>query len=282
MAWNLLVGQSGGPTAVINASLAGVFESAKAFGAQRVYGMQYGIEGLLEERIVDLDDQLSDKMAIELLKRTPSSFLGSCRYKLPDPAVNEAPYQKLFSLFAQYGIGAVLYIGGNDSMDTIAKLAAYGAEKGSEIRFIRVPKTIDNDLMGTDHTPGYGSAAKYIATILKEVICDASVYDLRSVTVAEIMGRHTGWLAAAASLAAGSDCSGPDILLLPERAFDEAAFLQKVAKLAAERRSVIIAASEGVKNKDGVFLCDLVSTAGQLDALATRRSFRAQAATWPT
>ena len=266
MAWNLLVGQSGGPTAVINASLAGVFESAKAFGAQRVYGMQYGIEGLLEERIVDLDDQLSDKMAIELLKRTPSSFLGSCRHKLPDPAVNEAPYQKLFSLFAQYGIGAVLYIGGNDSMDTIAKLAAYGAEKGSEIRFIGVPKTIDNDLMGTDHTPGYGSAAKYIATILKEVICDASVYDLRSVTVAEIMGRHTGWLAAAASLAAGSDCSGPDILLLPERAFDEAAFLQKVAKLAAERRSVIIAASEGVKNKDGVFLCDLVSTAGQLDA----------------
>ena len=266
MAWNLLVGQSGGPTAVINASLAGVFESAKAFGAQRVYGMQYGIEGLLEERIVDLDDQLSDKMAIELLKRTPSSFLGSCRYKLPDPAVNKAPYQKLFSLFAQYGIGAVLYIGGNDSMDTIAKLAAYGAEKGSEIRFIGVPKTIDNDLMGTDHTPGYGSAAKYIATILKEVICDASVYDLRSVTVAEIMGRHTGWLAAAASLAAGSDCSGPDILLLPERAFDEAAFLQKVAKLAAERRSVIIAASEGVKNKDGVFLCDLVSTAGQLDA----------------
>ena len=261
MAWNLLVGQSGGPTAVINASLAGVFESAKAFGAQRVYGMQYGIEGLLEERIVDLDDQLSDKMAIELLKRTPSS-----RYKLPDPAVNEAPYQKLFSLFAQYGIGAVLYIGGNDSMDTIAKLAAYGAAKGSEIRFIGVPKTIDNDLMGTDHTPGYGSAAKYIATILKEVICDASVYDLRSVTVAEIMGRHTGWLAAAASLAAGSDCSGPDILLLPERAFDEAAFLQKVAKLAAERRSVIIAASEGVKNKDGVFLCDLVSTAGQLDA----------------
>ena len=160
----------------------------------------------------------------------------------------------------------MLYIGGNDSMDTIAKLAAYGAEKGSEIRFIGVPKTIDNDLMGTDHTPGYGSAAKYIATILKEVICDASVYDLRSVTVAEIMGRHTGWLAAAASLAAGSDCSGPDILLLPERAFDEAAFLQKVAKLAAERRSVIIAASEGGKNKDGVFLCDLVSTAGQLDA----------------
>ena len=263
---NVLVGQSGGPTAVINSSLAGVYETAKACGAPHVYGMEYGIEGVLEGKIVDLDTVLSDPMDIELLKRTPSSFLGSCRHKLPDPSVDDRPYRKLFELFAQYDIGAVFYTGGNDSMDTISKLSAYGQRLGSEIRFIGVPKTIDNDLMMTDHTPGYGSAAKYIATILKEVICDSSVYDLRSVTVAEIMGRHTGWLAAAASLAAGSDCSGPDILLLPERAFDEAAFLQKVAKLAAERRSVIIAASEGVKNKDGVFLCDLVSTAGQLDA----------------
>ncbi|MGN0984819.1 MAG: diphosphate--fructose-6-phosphate 1-phosphotransferase, partial [Gemmiger sp.] len=157
-------------------------------------------------------------------------------------------------------------IGGNDSMDTIAKLAVYGQRINSEIRFMGVPKTIDNDLMFTDHTPGYGSAAKYIATILKEVICDSSVYDLRSVTVAEIMGRHTGWLAGAASLAAGADCAGPDIILLPERTFDEAAFLQRVAKLEKERHNVIIAVSEGVKNKDGVFLCDLVSTAGQLDA----------------
>ena len=266
MATNLLVGQSGGPTAVINASLAGVFESARAFGYEHVYGMQYGIEGLLEERLVDLNDRLGDKMAIELLKRTPSSYLGSCRCKLPDPAVNDKPYKALFDLFGRYSIGAVLYIGGNDSMDTIAKLADYGAAKNSPIRFIGVPKTIDNDLMGTDHTPGYGSAAKYIATILKEVICDASVYDLRSVTVAEIMGRNTGWLAAAASLAAGSDCAGPDIILLPERPFEEEAFLKRVAALAAEHRSVIIAASEGVKNRDGVFLCDLVSTAGQLDA----------------
>ena len=158
------------------------------------------------------------------------------------------------------------YIGGNDSMDTIAKLSAYGAAKGSEIRFIGVPKTIDNDLMYTDHTPGYGSAAKYIATILKEVICDSSVYNIRSVTVAEIMGRHTGWLAGAASLAAGADCNGPDIILLPERPFDENVFLEKVAQLEKDRHNVIIAASEGVKNKDGVFLCDLVSTAGQLDA----------------
>ena len=268
MSWgtNVLVGQSGGPTAVINSSLAGVYEAAKALGAAHVYGMEYGIQGLLQGKIVDLDDRLDDKMEIELLKRTPSSYLGSCRFKLPNPATDERPFVQLFELFAKYCIGAVFYIGGNDSMDTIAKLSAYGAAKGSEIRFIGVPKTIDNDLMYTDHTPGYGSAAKYIATILKEVICDSSVYDIRSVTVAEIMGRHTGWLAGAASLAAGADCNGPDILLLPERPFDENVFLEKVAQLEKDRHNVIIAASEGVKNKDGVFLCDLVSTAGQLDA----------------
>ena len=263
---NVLVGQSGGPTAVINSSLAGVYETAKACGAEHVYGMQYGIAGVLEGKLVDLDVVLSDKMDIELLKRTPSSFLGSCRHKLPQPDVDEAPFVQLFDLFKQYDIGAVFYIGGNDSMDTISKLSAYGKTIGSEIRFIGVPKTIDNDLLLTDHTPGYGSAAKYIATILKEVICDSSVYDLRSVTVAEIMGRHTGWLAAASSLAAGPDCNGPDLILLPERPFDEDAFLARVAELEKERHNVIIAASEGVKNKDGVFLCDLVSTAGQLDA----------------
>ena len=234
MSWgtNVLVGQSGGPTAVINSSLAGVYEAAKALGAAHVYGMEYGIQGLLQGKIVDLDDRLDDKMEIELLKRTPSSYLGSCRFKLPNPATDERPFVQLFELFAKYCIGAVFYIGGNDSMDTIAKLSAYGAAKGSEIRFIGVPKTIDNDLMYTDHTPGYGSAAKYIATILKEVICDSS----------------------------------PDIILLPERPFDENVFLEKVAQLEKDRHNVIIAASEGVKNKDGVFLCDLVSTAGQLDA----------------
>ena len=268
MSWgtNVLVGQSGGPTAVINSSLAGVYEAAKALGAAHVYGMEYGIQGLLQGKIVDLDDRLDDKMEIELLKRTPSSYLGSCRFKLPNPATDERPFVQLFELFAKYCIGAVFYIGGNDSMDTIAKLSAYGAAKGSEIRFIGVPKTIDNDLMYTDHTPGYGSAAKYIATILKEVICDSSVYNIRSVTVAEIMGRHTGWLAGAASLAAGADCNGPDIILLPERPFDENVFLEKVAQLEKDRHNVIIAASEGVKTADGTYLCDLVSTAGQLDA----------------
>ena len=268
MAWttNVLVGQSGGPTAVINSSLAGVYESAKSLGAPHVYGMQYGIEGLLQGHFVDLDQYFSDKMQIELLKRTPSSFLGSCRFKLPEASVDDRPYRKLFELFKQHAIGAVFYIGGNDSMDTIAKLSGYGASINSPIRFIGVPKTIDNDLALTDHTPGYGSAAKYVATILKEVICDASVYNIRSVTVAEIMGRHTGWLAGAASLAKGTDSDGPDIILLPERRFDEAAFLARVSKLTATRHNVTIAVSEGVKNQDGVFLCDLVSTAGQLDA----------------
>ena len=266
MAKNVIIGQSGGPTAVINSSLAGVYKAACSLGADKVYGMKYGIEGLLKEELVELNVLLDDRLSIELLKRTPSSFLGSCRHKLPDPAVDEKPFVQLFELFRQNDIGAVFYIGGNDSMDTISKLSAYGKTVNSEIRFIGVPKTIDNDLMLTDHTPGYGSAAKYIATILKEVICDSSVYDLRSVTVAEIMGRHTGWLAAAASLAAGPDCNGPDLILLPECPFDEEAFLKRVAELEKERHNVIIAVSEGVKNKDGVFLCDLVSTAGQLDA----------------
>ena len=154
MAKNVIIGQSGGPTAVINSSLAGVYETAKACGAPHVYGMQYGIEGVLEGKLIDLDTVLGDKMDIELLKRTPSSFLGSCRHKLPDPTVDEAPFLRLFELFAKYCIGAVFYIGGNDSMDTIAKLSAYGAAKGSEIRFIGVPKTIDNDLWGTDMTFG--------------------------------------------------------------------------------------------------------------------------------
>ena len=266
MAKNVIVGQSGGPTAVINSSLAGVYKTARSLGADTVYGMKYGIEGLLKEEMVDLDELLDDRMSIELLKRTPSSYLGSCRYKLPDPDTDSAPFVKLFNLFDKYDICAVFYIGGNDSMDTIAKLSRYAARVGSSVRFIGVPKTIDNDLCLTDHTPGYGSAAKYIATILKEVIRDSSVYNLRSVTVAEIMGRHAGWLAGAACLAAGEDCEGPDLILLPEVPFDEEKFLARVDELQQRKPNVIIAASEGVKTAGGVYLCDLVSTAGQLDA----------------
>ena len=272
---NVLVGQSGGPTAVINSSLAGVYETAKACGAPHVYGMQYGIEGVLEGKLIDLDTVLGDKMDIELLKRTPSSFLGSCRHKLPDPAVDEKPFVQLFELFRQNDIGAVFYIGGNDSMDTISKLSAYGKTVNSEIRFIGVPKTIDNDLMLTDHTPGYGSAAKYIATILKEVICDSSVYDLRSVTVAEIMGRHAGWLAGSAALASACG-SGPDLIYLPEVDFDMEQFLADVHRIYEEKNNVLIAVSEGIHYADGSFVSEAKASAtdgfghAQLGGLAAR------------
>lgn len=266
MGKNAIVGQSGGPTSVINASLAGVFESCKSRGAEIVYGMCNGVAGLLEERVVDLSTVLTDDLDIELLKRTPSSFLGSCRYKLPDWHDDETVYKKLFAILEKLNIGYFFYIGGNDSMDTIGKLAEYGNRIQSDIRFMGVPKTIDNDLMVTDHTPGYGSAAKYIATILKEVIRDSSVYNIRSVTVAEIMGRHAGWLAGAACLAGGDDCEGPDLILLPEVPFDPDRFLTRVDELQRVKPNVIIAASEGVKTADGTYLCDLVSTAGQLDA----------------
>ena len=266
MGKNAIVGQSGGPTSVINASLAGVFESCKNRGADIVYGMCNGVAGLLEERVVDLSTVLTDDLDIELLKRTPSSFLGSCRYKLPDWHEDETVYKKLFAILEKLNIGYFFYIGGNDSMDTIGKLAEYGERIQSDIRFMGVPKTIDNDLCLTDHTPGYGSAAKYIATILKEVIRDSSVYNIRSVTVAEIMGRHAGWLAGAACLAGGDDCEGPDLILLPEVPFDPDRFLTRVDELQRVKPNVIIAASEGVKTADGTYLCDLVSTAGQLDA----------------
>ena len=263
---NVLVGQSGGPTAVINSSLAGVYETAKACGAEHVYGMQYGIAGVLEGKLVDLDAVLSDKMDIELLKRTPSSFLGSCRHKLPQPDVDEAPFVQLFDLFKQYDIGAVFYIGGNDSMDTISKLSAYGKTIGSEIRFIGVPKTIDNDLLLTDHTPGYGSAAKYIGVVMKEIIRDATVYGTKYVTVVEIMGRNAGWLTAAAALAKSDDCEGVDMICLPEVPFNVDHFVEKVRVMQEKKPSIVIAVSEGVKLEDGRYVCELADDVHAVDA----------------
>ena len=276
MSWgtNVLVGQSGGPTAVINSSLAGVYEAAKALGAAHVYGMEYGIQGLLQGKIVDLDDRLDDKMEIELLKRTPSSYLGSCRFKLPNPATDERPFVQLFELFAKYCIGAVFYIGGNDSMDTIAKLSAYGAAKGSEIRFIGVPKTIDNDLFGTDHCPGYASAAKYIATSIMEVYQDAHVYDKGMIVVVEIMGRHAGWLAAASALASEYG-AGPDLIYLPETDFSMPKFIEDVKKVYNATGNCIVAVSEGIHYEDGGFVSEAKVAANdgfghaQLGGLAT-------------
>ena len=257
MGKNAIVGQSGGPTSVINASLAGVFESCKNRGAEIVYGMCNGVAGLLEERVVDLSTILKDDLDIELLKRTPSSFLGSCRYKLPDWHADEAVYKKLFDILEKLDIGYFFYIGGNDSMDTIGKLADYGARTGSDIRFMGVPKTIDNDLMVTDHTPGYGSAAKYIGVVMKEIIRDATVYGTKYVTIVEIMGRNAGWLTAAAALAKGDDCEGVDMICLPEVPFHVDRFIEKVRAMQEKKPSIVIAVSEGVKLEDGRYVCEL-------------------------
>ncbi|MBQ8137417.1 MAG: 6-phosphofructokinase [Clostridia bacterium] len=254
---NAIVGQSGGPTSVINASLAGVFQACQMRGAEHVYGMLHGIQGLLDEKVCDLSERLSSFLHIELLKRTPSSFLGSCRYKLPDPEADEAVYVKLFEILKKLDIEWFFYIGGNDSMDTINKLARYGKQIGSPIRFMGVPKTIDNDLLHTDHTPGYGSAAKYIGVVMKEIIRDATVYGTNFVTIVEVMGRNAGWLTAAAALARGEDCEGVDLICLPELPFYTDRFLAKVERMQKERASVVIAVSEGVKLPDGRFVCEL-------------------------
>lgn len=253
---NVMVGQSGGPTAVINASLVGVFQAAKDAGIRKVYGMRNGIEGLLREEYVNLEDSIRNEMDVEILKRTPASFLGSCRYKFPDMQQNEGVYQKLFAILEKLEIQYVIYIGGNDSMDTIMKLSAYAAVVQSDIRFMGVPKTIDNDLAETDHTPGFGSAAKFVATTMKEIICDSDVYNMESVTVVEIMGRNAGWLTGAAALAKGEDCMGADLIYLPERDFDSEDFLARVDVLRKEKKTVVVAVSEGLKTKDGTYVCE--------------------------
>ena len=244
MGRNAIVGQSGGPTAVINSSLVGVFQAAKSRGAQHVYGMRYGVKGLLEEQVVDLSDTLRDNLDIEILKRTPASYLGSCRYKLPVPAEDPALYEKLFGILKKLDVGYFFYIGGNDSMDTISKLSDYACMTGSDIKFMGVPKTIDNDLMNTDHTPGYGSAAKYIGAIMKEITRDSLVYGTRNVTIVEVMGRNAGWLTGAAALAKAEDCEGVDMICLPE----------------------VIAVSEGVRVHDGRYVCELTEELGPVDA----------------
>ena len=268
---NVIVGQSGGPTAVINASLAGVYQAAIKSGAETVYGMQNGIAGLLEDRIVSLSEILEDDFKIELLKRTPSSFLGSCRYKLKEAEQDATEYEKVFSILKKYQIEYFFYIGGNDSMDTIAKLSAYGKKIGSNIRFVGVPKTIDNDLMATDHTPGYGSAAKFVATVMKEIIRDATVYDTNYVTTVEIMGRNAGWLTAASALSRGVDCEGVDMICLPEIPFTIEGFINKVADMQKKKKSIVIAVSEGVKLPDGRYVCELSDNVQDVDSFGHRK-----------
>ncbi|HKM22283.1 MAG TPA: 6-phosphofructokinase [Lachnospiraceae bacterium] len=273
MKGNIIVGQSGGPTAVINSSLAGVFSAAKELGVNKIYGMVHGIQGFLNESFCDISEYVKDKGDVELLKRTPSAFLGSCRYKLPKIEGNEAVYDKMFEIMDKYDIECLFYIGGNDSMDTIKMLSDYAAAKGKSQRFVGVPKTIDNDLPITDHCPGYASAAKYIATSLKEIIRDNESFGVEkpTVTVVEIMGRHAGWLTAAAALAKGEDCNGADMICLPEVDFDMEKFLERVKYLAATKHSVVLAVSEGVKLADGRFVCELGGGADFVDAFGHKQ-----------
>ena len=260
---NAIVGQSGGPTAVINASLYGVVYEAlnreDVFG--NVYGMINGIEGFLHDQLMDMKP-LDTSGELELIKTTPGSYLGSCRYKLPED-LNDAVYPELFEKFEKYNIGYFFYIGGNDSMDTVSKLSRYAASVNSDIRFMGLPKTIDNDLVLTDHTPGFGSAAKYVASTVREIAIDASVYDNKqSVTIVEIMGRHAGWLTAASALARKFENDNPVLIYLPEVAFDQDAFIEKIKSSLETTSNLVVCISEGIHTADGTFICELGSEVG--------------------
>ncbi|MBD5499867.1 MAG: 6-phosphofructokinase [Lachnospiraceae bacterium] len=273
MKGNIVVGQSGGPTAVINSSVAGVYAAAKQIGVKKVYGMVHGIEGFLEDKLIELEPYLDDPTGIELLKRTPSAFLGSCRFKMPKIEGHEDVYEKVFEIMEKHDIECLFYAGGNDSMDTVKMLSDYAAAHNKPQRFMGVPKTIDNDLPVTDHCPGYGSAAKYIATSLKEIIRDNESFGAKKPTVCivEIMGRNAGWLTAAAALAKGDDCTGADAIYLPEKVFDMDGFMAKVKELAATKSSVVIAVSEGVHVADGRYVCELANENIAVDAFGHKQ-----------
>ena len=247
---NIAVAQSGGPTSVINASLLGVYEQAVREGAQRVFGAAYGIEGVLHDRLIDLTDRLQDPQQRALLVQTPSAALRSCRCKLPPAEKDPQPYEQIRRTLEAHDIGAFFYIGANDSMDTVEKLSAYFTAVGCPIRVVGVPKTIDNDLPCMDHTPGYGSAAKFVATSVAEIIRDCTVYDLNSVLIVEIMGRDTGWLTAAAALPRLSGETAPQLVYLPEVPFSAERFVQDVRRVQQHSRTVVVAVSEGVEIAD--------------------------------
>lgn len=273
MKGNVIVGQSGGPTAAINSSLAGVYRTAIDRGAPKVYGMLHGIQGLLDEKYIDLSEHIRSDLDVELLKRTPSAYLGSCRFKLPEIHESMESYEKIFEILNKLDIESFIYIGGNDSMDTIKKLSDYAIVKGYPTKFIGVPKTIDNDLALTDHTPGYGSAAKYIGTSTKEIIRDSNalIYEKGLVTIIEIMGRNAGWLTGAAALSEGEDCDGPDFIYLPEVPFDMDDFISRVRQLLKTQNSIVAAVSEGIKLADGRYVCELTDGIDFVDAFGHKQ-----------
>ena len=258
---NVLVGQSGGPTAVINASLYGVVREALAHGDKigHVYGMLNGMEGFLQDRYMDMGQELSGE-ELELLKLTPAAYLGSCRFKLPENLEDDF-YKTAFEKLEALNIGYFFYSGGNDSMDAVSKLSRYGERVGSDIRFIGVPKTIDNDLIETDHTPGFGSAAKYVAATVREIVLDASVYEQKAVTIIELMGRHAGWLTAASVLARKKKDDNPVLIYLPESNFDLENFARDLKQALEKRNCVIVCVSEGISDASGKFICEYGSEA---------------------
>ncbi len=259
-----VVGQSGGPTAVINATLAGVIRGALSPEGREaiteLYGMRNGIEGLIDNRLIRLSDIFTaadgktDEDKLSLLTQTPASGLGSCRKKLPDPAKDPAFFETLIARFKEHNIRYFFYIGGNDSMDTVAKLSRYVADHAYEMRVIGLPKTIDNDLPGTDHAPGFGSAAKFIATEVQEIVRDCAVYTVPAVTIVEIMGRDAGWLTASAALPRIMGGSAPDLVYLPEAAFSMEAFFADVRKIFEKKPNIVVAVSEGIRFVNGVYV----------------------------
>lgn len=265
---NAIVGQSGGPTAAINATLAGVIRgAAECEKIETLYGAFNGVEGMLSENICNLSDIFSDAEKLDLLENTPAAALGSCRRKLPEivnGSTQNEIYTQLFNFFERYNIRYFFYIGGNDSMDTVAKLSAYSEISGYDIKIMGVPKTIDNDVAGTDHTPGYGSAAKYIAASMQEILRDCGVYTVKAVTIVEIMGRDAGWLTAAAALPRLVCGCEPDLVYLPERIFDFDCFISDVNKALDKHPNVVIAVSEGLKCADGRYVGETAQS-GALD-----------------
>ena len=268
-----IFGQSGGPTAVINASAYGVISAAlDAEEITTVYGAAHGIRGVLDDKLYLMDEE--DPAELKLLLNTPSSELGSCRYKIADPEKDDTDYKRILEIFKKYNVRYFFYNGGNDSMDTCNKISRYMESVGYECRVMGVPKTIDNDLFGTDHCPGFASAAKYIATSIMEINKDARVYDNDMITVVEIMGRHAGWLAASAALATEFG-SGPDLIYLPELDFDMDKFLADVDKVYKANGKVLVAVSEGIHYADGSFVSEAKTSAtdgfghAQLGGLAT-------------
>ena len=278
-----IIGQSGGPTSVINASAYGVIRTALDNpNITGVYGAEHGIVGVLNDRLFDMSKE--DPKELELLKYTPSSALGSCRYKMKDPDVDDTDYKRILEVFKKRDVRYFFYNGGNDSMDTCNKISRYCAKVGYECRVFGVPKTIDNDLFGTDHCPGFASAAKYIATSFMEVSRDCHVYDVGMITIIECMGRHAGWLTGAAALA-GLSGDGPDLIYLPEVDFDMDQFLADVKRVYTEKQNCLVAVSEGIHYADGSFVSE-AKTSGtdgfghaQLGGLAARLAAVVKAAT---